>query len=215
MLAEGEDEFDFAGLAGELLGDFARGFAGVGEGVDGLVGGVLGGGRGAAFMAEAGEGALAVGESGDGGGGRLGVAQSVGGGGGRRFWWSVLHGEGRWGRVGCAGVSPDRFEAADFFVGFDHELFEAGVAVVELRGDAAGGFFDVGEQGVDFHGDLADVEGVLWRAGGGGGGVRGGGAFASGDGVEAPAADGVDEGGTASEECELDGREPEDAVGQR
>lgn len=56
--AEGEDEFDFAGLAVEGLADFAGGFAFVGELVDGAVGGVFGGERGGdvAFRPGAAEG---------------------------------------------------------------------------------------------------------------------------------------------------------------
>ncbi len=67
---------------------------------------------------------------------------------------------GRW-RGGSEG-----FEAFDFFVGFGEELLETGAAVVDLGGSAAGGFFDVGEEGLNFGRDGAEVEGVAGRGGG-------------------------------------------------
>ncbi len=191
-VAEGEDEFDFAGLAAEFLGDFAGGFAEVGELVDGAIGGVFGGGGGAAFLAEA--------------------VDEVG----------SAHGGDGIALADLAGVAHEGFEFFDFIVGFHDQLFELAIAVVDLGGGAAGGVFDLGEEGLDLDGEFADVEGVargqargaftggeeLGADGGGGGGSSGGGGRAAGlacDGEASPAADGIDDGETGAQESDLGG----------
>ena len=58
------------------------------------------------------------------------------------------------------GSGSKRFQFFNFFIGFGDQLFEADPPIIKLSDHAPGGLFQIREHGMDFGGDLADIQGA-------------------------------------------------------